>query len=660
MKKTGLFYVTFLLIAALWSSSSLAQVYAQWHLPEGAKMRIGKGSANDIAFSPDGAQFAVATNIGIWIYDARTGTEISMLKQPGRRFGKVAFSPDGHTLACATGSSGRGEVQLRDIASGELVTALPSPTGISSLFFSEDGTKLACAGHFGRVNVWEISTETPPVLITNVKSDFESWSDLWLTELSPDRRFLAIGMPNWENKDFPIQLRDGATGELLHTLTGHTRWIKSIAFSPDSKTLVSGDEYETIRLWDTETGKLKSTLKWRVGTSTLAVNFSPMSRFLASGHYDRVRLWDYTVGKRRPWDYTIGEYQNIMNLKKHKDYVFKFAFSPDEMTLLTGSKDGTIIAWDTTTGNQRFMCERHLEGISGVTLSETDGIITTLNQPVNPPGVFQKRRWDIDTGELLSTIFEKRIVATTMEVSPDGEMFVTHGHSGKCVLWKINPESPQKISHFALNEYPRAGLIVRFAFSLDGKMLAAGGEDHTVHVWRLSDNLRSLQLLFTKKEHTNVVYALAFSPDGNKLATGSADQTIRLWNVADGELLFTLGGHSSRPNSLAFSPDNKMLASGDSELFLWDVESGKRIKRINQHPHAMIWALTFSPDGNLLLIGGGDGLKMYDLRSERMLTLDAGFTSILKLSTNGKMLVSRASGGILIWDWERIAEMVKK
>ena len=97
MKKPILFYIPLLLISSLLlSNRSLAQDYTQWQLPEGAKMRIGKGAVSDITFSPDGTQFAVATNIGIWIYDAKTGAEITVLKQPDRGYGKIAFSPDGH------------------------------------------------------------------------------------------------------------------------------------------------------------------------------------------------------------------------------------------------------------------------------------------------------------------------------------------------------------------------------------------------------------------------------------------------------------------------------------------------------------------------------------------------------------------------------------
>ena len=66
MKKRVLFYIAFLsILSLLLSNRSLAQAYTRWQLPEGAKIRLGKGVINDITFSRDGTQFAVATSIGI-------------------------------------------------------------------------------------------------------------------------------------------------------------------------------------------------------------------------------------------------------------------------------------------------------------------------------------------------------------------------------------------------------------------------------------------------------------------------------------------------------------------------------------------------------------------------------------------------------------------
>ena len=79
-------------------------VNAQQHLPFGAKAQLGinKGEISDVAFTPDGTQIAVASSIGIWLYDAATGTEIAL--EPATPFGvsAIVFSPDAKTLA--TGS----------------------------------------------------------------------------------------------------------------------------------------------------------------------------------------------------------------------------------------------------------------------------------------------------------------------------------------------------------------------------------------------------------------------------------------------------------------------------------------------------------------------------------------------------------------------------
>ena len=65
-------YIANLILILLLLSPTFAQEYTQWNLPEGARARLGKGHIGEIAYSPDGNRLAVASSIGIWIYDAHS------------------------------------------------------------------------------------------------------------------------------------------------------------------------------------------------------------------------------------------------------------------------------------------------------------------------------------------------------------------------------------------------------------------------------------------------------------------------------------------------------------------------------------------------------------------------------------------------------------
>ena len=97
--------VTLLMLSALLLPTTLAQEYTELNLPEGAVGRLGKGSINVVRYSPDGAQLAIATSIGIWLYDIGNHREIALITTHPGAVSCVAFSPDGQLLA--GGSGGR-------------------------------------------------------------------------------------------------------------------------------------------------------------------------------------------------------------------------------------------------------------------------------------------------------------------------------------------------------------------------------------------------------------------------------------------------------------------------------------------------------------------------------------------------------------------------
>ena len=77
------------------------QDYTKWHLPKGAKLRFGKGYINEITYSPDSSRLAVASSIGIWIYDAETGKELDLFTGHTGSVENLSYTPDGRFIASA-------------------------------------------------------------------------------------------------------------------------------------------------------------------------------------------------------------------------------------------------------------------------------------------------------------------------------------------------------------------------------------------------------------------------------------------------------------------------------------------------------------------------------------------------------------------------------
>ena len=231
-----------LILLSLFSLNTFAQDYTQWGLPEGAKMRLGKeGLSGNIACSPDGTRLAVASvfGFGIRLYDTATYQEVALLTGHTAQVYSVAFSPDGRTLASASGDH---TILLWDVRTGEHKQTLRGHTAqVESVAFSPDGRTLASAsyGYEGEVRLWDAHTGEHKQTLRGHTAQVES------VAFSPDGRTLASA--SWDNT---VRLWDVLTGEHKQTLKGHTGWVESVAFSPDGRTLASASWDHTILLWD--------------------------------------------------------------------------------------------------------------------------------------------------------------------------------------------------------------------------------------------------------------------------------------------------------------------------------------------------------------------------------------------------------------------------
>lgn len=348
--------VALFIVFTLFLPNTFAQEDTEPRLPEGVKTYIESSGriTGNIQYSPDGRELAVASSKGIWIYNARTGAEVSLLSGHQEDVQAIAYAPDGKTLA----SAGRDEtIRLWDSKTSQHLATLTGHGGlVTSIAFSPDGKKLVSGSGDATVRLWSIETRqqlwsadtpqkrshahTKDQVIRDIfgfspppsRSPFEQLAFQWVLAVaySPDGKTLASS----GSSDGTIQLWHVDSGDLMQTLAGHTEAVTALTFAPDSKTLVSGSNDDTLRVWESPTGTLRRVLAGH-GNDVKAVVFSRDGKRIASGSKDTsVRLWDAKTGRF------------LSTLRGHYWGVEAVAFARDGKTVASGDGTGRILLWD--------------------------------------------------------------------------------------------------------------------------------------------------------------------------------------------------------------------------------------------------------------------------------------------------------------------------
>ncbi len=410
-------------------------------------------------------------------------------------------------------------------------------------------------------------------------------------------------------------------------LEGHGRYVHSVNFSPNGKTLVSGSDDKTIKLWNVETGQKLHTFEGH-GGPVYSVNFSPdEGKTLVSGSDDKtIKLWNVETG------------QEIRTLKEHGGTVYSVNFSPDGKTLVSGSDDKTIKLWNVETGKEIRTLKGHKGPVYSVNFSRNGKTL------VSGSGDKTIKLWNVEKPQEIRTLKGHNSRVRSVNFSPNGKTLVSGSWDNTIKLW--NESTGQEILTLKGHEGP----VWSVNFSPDeGKTLVSGSDDGTIKLW-------NVEIVQTLKGHDDLVNSVEFSPDeGKTLVSSSDDGTIKLWDVKTGEEIRTLKGNDYPVRSVNFSPDGNTLVSGsdDKTIILWDVKTGKKIHTFEEH-NGLVRSVNFSPNGETLVSGSWDGtIKLWDVeKRQKIHTFEVHHrVRSVNFSPDGKTLVSGSNDKtIKLWD----------
>ncbi|CUA73490.1 putative WD repeat-containing protein alr3466 [Nostoc sp, PCC 7120] [Rhizoctonia solani] len=565
-------------------------------IPAGSDVRC-------VSYSSDGRFIAAGTwdNL-ILIWDAVScRMVIDPIKGHRAAVQSIAIPPDG-TRICS-GSDDK-TVCIWDTQNGKLVAGPLEGHGhkVWSVSYSQDGQWLASGSLDGIVCIWSTKTWRRASFIQHhrvVRS----------VVFSPDSTMVAAGFGS------VIYLCDLSGQAIGDPLEGHTNVIRSLAFLPDGKHLVSGSRNCTTCIWDISSGQIVFG-PFQEHASVSDVQSSPDGRFLVlANDNDTIRAWDTDTwqsctlfrntgnlrslafspdGSRlvsgsadqnmRIWEAEGSSYEQLVvnQPKGHTDWIRSVAFSPCGTYLISGSYDMTVCIWDLQTKQQVANPLKH------------NGCVLFVGGSTDSEHIFsitQDRMihvWSKQLGELEYTIgpieTDGQDDYLYAEFWPAALLFsskrvICGSKSGRIYMLEGSKPTHSFTGH--------DDEVYSIAFSPDQHSFASGAKGRPLMIWDASTGEMSSGPLIG---HSRPIYSIAYSPDGSHLASGSGDRTIQLWGSLTGIPVGSpFKGHTHAIRSVAFSPDGKHLSIA-----------------IFQGHADQVLSVAFSPDGTQIVSGSAD------------------------------------------------------
>ena len=256
----------------------------------------------------------------------------------------------------------------------------------------------------------------------------------------------------------------------------------------------------------------------------------------------------------------------MKSLRGHKDVINSVAFSPSGKLLASGSDDGTLRLWEISQRRRKAVAKHHLinglpKAVKAVVFSPDERSLATAGEHV--------KVWGVRTMKEIVTLRHSKPI-WALAFSADGRYLAVGEGDGKgpgrVKVWDF----PRRKVVASLETDPTYATTV--VFSPDNRILASGGRQGQIKLWRVSDwQLRG------KLQRTGPIYSLDFTPDSKTLSAGSS-RALSLWSAENGNLIAFLPGHEGAGvvRTTAFSNDGREIASGSEDGLV-------RIQNIENH-----------------------------------------------------------------------------
>lgn len=649
----------------------------------GTPIRLGKGAVGHgdraVEFSPDGQTLAVATAIGVSLYDVKTTREIGRLTgNNGGGVNNVAFSPDGAILA----STGVGLIELWDVTTRRNIATLVEHNrrvryGISAIAFSPDGRTIASGDQEGRIKLWDVESG---VDIATINGHGKVVSSVMF---SPDGAMLASGSADdtvklWDvdtRRSIAARFKRFVTRRHMATLRGEWGLVESVTFSPDGKILATGSS-EGVNLWDVENKRIIATLQGKGGKKPSFVNavrHSPDGSKLAAASTDSQVILSAVHGRpstrlNASSEKVAGTFARpTVALHGHEGGVYSVAFSPDGAMLASASSGGglhkrwkssppadpgwhrSVKLWALTpTPSPNGAIKRYQEIAS---LPEHMGPIDDVwfladGAKIASESSDKIRLWETETGNYLDTL----------------PKYTNPRNPRLAVAWQDG--SPPQMRDTAAGRViaeleEHTGEVTAVAYSADGTILALGSNNGTVRLWEVeTGRLRAIL-----SGGMGAVTDVKFSPNGARAVTLSTaqDQTggdvIKLWNVERGLTVATPDERVFSADNIAFSPSGRILAlpSRDNTISLWNTDRGLKIAALVGHTDN-VYAVAFSPDETKLASAGltDRTVRLWEVATGKIIAVlpHMWYVFDVAFSPDGAILASGGSGDVSLRLWD--------